>query len=299
MGAIRNLGKGGAGSLLGAAAGLALAPATGGASLAYALGGAAVGGSIGGSMDQKDAAKKGAKAQQAAANAAVAEQRLAREQMAQNLSPYRREGVQALNLLGGAGGARGLAGQPIDMSGLPSILPSDIGSDSLFQSLKRQAISGIESSAAARGKLFSGSTPQAIAERVNDLAMARAGQIQNMNIAARQGLLGERVAENERQYQQLYNIANLGQASAVQQASGSQQAASNIGSALMGGANAAAAGRIGAANAQSDMFSNLLTAGATMYGYNRMYPTPAAPPPTTPAPQLPMLNNPSRFSIFN
>ena len=76
-------------------------------------------------------------------------------------------------------------------TGLPGVLPGDIGQDSLFQSLKRQAISGIESSAAARGKLFSGTTPQAIAESVQNIALQRAGDIQRQNLAARQQLMGE------------------------------------------------------------------------------------------------------------
>jgi hypothetical protein len=77
---------------------------------------------------------------------------------------------------------------------LPTDLPTigaNIQQDSLFQALKREAIGGIEASAAARGKLFSGTTPQAIAERVQNLALARAGDIQAQNIAARQQLMGE------------------------------------------------------------------------------------------------------------
>ena len=65
MGAVRNLGGGGLGSLLGVAAGIALAPATGGASLAlYGLGGAALGGSLGSSIDAADESKDAARAQQ-------------------------------------------------------------------------------------------------------------------------------------------------------------------------------------------------------------------------------------------
>lgn len=79
-----------------------------------------------------------------------------------------------------------------DLSGLPNVNPADIGQDSLFQSLKREAISGIESSAAARGKLFSGQTPQAMAEKIQNLALSRAGDIQRQNLAARQQFMGER-----------------------------------------------------------------------------------------------------------
>ena len=148
--------------------------------------------------------------------------------------------------------------------GLPSILPADIEKDTLFQSLKRQAISGIESSAAARGKLMSGTTPQAIAEQVQNLALGRAGQIQAQNVMARQALLGERIGEQERRYQQLFNLTGLGQASAAQQAANVQGAASNIGNLLTQGASAQAAGVVGAANAQNQMMQGLIGAGTTL-----------------------------------
>jgi len=148
--------------------------------------------------------------------------------------------------------------------GLPSILPADIEKDTLFQSLKRQAISGIESSAAARGKLMSGTTPQAIAEQVQNLALGRAGQIQAQNVMARQALLGERIGEQERRYQQLFNLTGLGQASAAQQAANIQGAASNIGNLLTQGASAQAAGVVGAANAQNQMLQGLIGAGTTL-----------------------------------
>lgn len=234
-----------------------------------------------------EAAKEGAASQMEAARLGVEEQRAAREQITQQLSPFREAGAGAL------GGLTGIAGQTVSTAGLPeaqlqqlgqlpSVMPSDIGQDSLFQALKRQAISGIESSAAARGKLMSGTTPQAIAEQVQNLALQRAGQIQGMNlaarqqmvgergqlfgqdIAARQALLGERVGQQERQYQQLFNLANLGQASAAQQAANIQGSASNIANLLGQSANAYAAGQMGAANARAQAFGGLLQMGTTL-----------------------------------
>lgn len=234
-----------------------------------------------------EAAKEGAASQMEAARLGVEEQRAAREQITQQLSPFREAGAGAL------GGLTGIAGQPVSTAGLPeaqlqqlgqlpSVMPGDIGQDSLFQALKRQAISGIESSAAARGKLMSGTTPQAIAEQVQNLALQRAGQIQGMNlaarqqmvgergqlfgqdIAARQALLGERVGQQERQYQQLFNLANLGQASAAQQAANIQGSASNIANLLGQSANAYAAGQMGAANARAQAFGGLLQMGTTL-----------------------------------
>ena len=241
-----------------------------------------------------------------------------------------------------------------NMQGAPGISPGSIGQDTLFQALKREAIQGIESSAAAKGKLFSGTTPQAIAERVQNLALARAGDIQAQNIAARQqmaqegqqmfgqslaarqqmagevgdvfsrslaarqqaaalqgqtfgqslsarqqllgenvqdlqnrmavrqALLGERgtmysqdlaarqaqlaeqLAAQERQYNQAFNLAQLGQNAAAGQAANIQAAAGNIGTLLGQQANALAAGKIGAAQAQSQAFQNLMGTGSTL-----------------------------------
>jgi hypothetical protein len=180
--------------------------------------------------------------------------------------------------------------------GLPSVMPGDIEQDSLFQSLKRQAISGIEGSAAARGKLMSGTTPQAIAEQVQNLGLQRAGQIQAMNLAARGQVVGERTAEQERRYQQLFGLLGTGQASAAQQAANISGTASNVGELLTQSANARAAGLVGAANAQSQMFQGLLGAGTTLgaaslYSGRGLGTTPVTTPPVSPAP-LPGLGAP-------
>lgn len=206
------------------------------------------------------AARRGATAQERATALALKEQRAAREQMTQQLQPYTNLGQSVLGRLGD------VAGQQIDYSGLPSVLPTDIGADSLFNALKQQAVSAIESSAAARGKLFSGTTPQAIAQQVQNLALSRAGDIQAQNLAARQQLLGERIGQQERQYQQLFNIGSLGQASAAQQAANIQGTASNIGELYAQQANARAAGLLAPAQMQANLFGQILGAGAKVGG---------------------------------
>lgn len=149
---------------------------------------------------------------------------------------------------------------------LPSVMPGNIEQDSLFQSLKRQAISGIESSAAARGKLFSGTTPQAIAEQVQNLGLQRANQIQAMNLAARGQLFGERAGEQQRQYQQLFGLVGTGQASAAQQAANLQGAAANIGELYAQQANARAAGLMAQANLKAQAFQGLMSAAGSAAG---------------------------------
>jgi hypothetical protein len=231
------------------------------------------------------AAARGAEAQQRAVQQGISEQRAAREQITQQLSPYLQLGQNAISRLGG------IAGQQIDYSGLPSVLPTDISQDTLFNALKQQAISGIESSAAARGKLFSGTTPQAIAQQVQNLALSRAGDIQAQNMAARQQLLGERVGQQERQYQQLFNLGQMGQSAAAMQGSNIQTSASNLANLLGQGANAYAAGGMGVAQARGRLAETMTQlAGAALGGgvkinYGSTTPLPSSPASTGSAPR--------------
>lgn len=236
-----------------------------------------------------EAAERGAELQAAAGQLAVEEQRAAREQITRELAPYREFGAGVLPYIGGTIGQIGQLTQGLpearlgQLGPLPSVLPSDIGQDSLFQSLKRQAISGIESSAAARGKLMSGTTPQAIAEQVQNLALARSGDIQRQNILARQQLigergelygqelgqrqamLGERAGLQSTQFQQLFNVGQLGQAAAAQQAANVQGSASNISSLLGQIGSAQSAGGIGAAQAYGQGGQNVTNAAILAY----------------------------------
>lgn len=237
-----------------------------------------------------EAAREGAQLQSQAAEVAMAEQRAAREQVSRELAPFREFGAGVLPLIGGTIGQVGQLTQGLpearlgQLGALPSVLPGDIGRDTLFQALKREAITGIESSAAARGKLRSGETPAAIAERVQNLALARAGDIQRQNLLARQqmigergelygqelgqrqAMLGERAGLQGTQFQQLFNVGQLGQAAAAQQAANIQTSAANIGGLLGQQANALAAGQIGAAGARAQGLQNLLGLGVVGAG---------------------------------
>lgn len=200
------------------------------------------------------AARRAAAAQIAAANMAIQEQRDARAQSERLLSPYMAAGSEVLPEL------QDIAGQ--ELQGLPSVLPGDIGQDSLFQALKQQAISGIESSAAARGKLFSGTTPQAIADRVQQLALARAGDIQQQNVMARQQLIGEQ----QQRFGQLFNVAGLGQASAAGQAANVMSSSQGISNLFTQQGNAASAARMAGANARAQLLNSVVGAAGTVAG---------------------------------
>lgn len=210
-------------------------------------------GSLSGSSASR-AARRGAEAQMYATDKALREQRRARAQSAALFSPYMAAGSEVLPEL------QDIAGQ--ELQGLPSVLPGDIGQDSLFQALKQQAISGIESSAAARGKLLSGTTPQAIAERVQNLALARAGDIQQQNVMARQQLMGEQ----QQRFGQLFNVAGLGQSSAAGQAANVMGTAQNISNLYTGQGNIGAAARMAGAQAKAQGMGNILSLAGTLGG---------------------------------
>lgn len=210
-------------------------------------------GTISGSSASR-AARRGAEAQMYATSRAIREQRRARAQSERLLSPYMAVGQEVLPEL------QDIAGQ--ELQGLPSVLPGDIGQDSLFQALKQQAISGIESSAAARGKLFSGTTPQAIADRVQQLALARAGDIQQQNVMARQQLMGEQ----QQRFGQLFNVAGLGQASAAGQAANVMGTAQGIGELYTQQGNVAAAARMAGPQARAQVLQGYMQAAGAAAG---------------------------------
>ena len=78
-------------------------------------------------------------------------------------------------------------------------------------------------------------------------------------LAGRAGLQGP-------QFQQLFNVGQLGQAAAAQQAANIQSAAGNIGGLLGQQANAFAAGQMAQAQMRGQMFGNLLQLGGTLGG---------------------------------
>lgn len=181
-----------------------------------------------GANKQAGAAKEAGKAGQAAADAGIAEQRAAREQFQQNISPYLQSGAGALGTIG-------------------ALNAGDFGSFTQspdYQFAMTQGLQGLDRTAAARGGVSGGG---ADADR----------------IAFASGLASQNYGDY---YNRLYNLATMGQNAAVGAGSQGQQSASNIGSLLGQGAAAQGAGAIGQANAWSNAASGLAGLAGQYFG---------------------------------
>lgn len=157
-------------------------------------------------------AKSAAGKQKKASKLAIEEQRRAREQVREDLSPFRELGTEALSPL-----------LSFVLEGPETELERSRG----FQDIQR--------SAAAGGKLRSGGTLEELTGFNNML-----------NARNRQQTFGE-----------LFNLATLGSNAAAGQATATQNFANNIGSLRVGAGDAAAAGRVGQANAIGSTISDL------------------------------------------
>ena len=193
--------------------------------------GAAV--SVGGSLIKGSAANKAAAAQTQASEAAIAEQRAAREEMRALLQPYVAAGGPALQA---QMAALGLAGPEAQAQYVSQQEQSPI-----FQALARQGEEAVLQRASATGGL-------------------RGGNVQGALAQFRPALLNQFL---EQQYQRLGGMTTLGQRSAAGVGASGLDVASNIGN-LFGDIGSAKAG---AAGAQGQMWGNILgSAGGVLKG---------------------------------
>jgi hypothetical protein len=201
-----------------------------------ALGSAAIGAS---------AASKAGKAQVAAADKGVEEQRAAREEMRRLLEPYVAAGGPALEAQMGALGLRGAEAQQAYVAEQEQS-PS-------FQALARQQEEAILQNASATGGL-------------------RGGNVQGALAQFRPQLLNQFL---EQQYGRLGGMTSLGQQSAAGVGTAGMQSATSIAN-LFGQAGAARAGSaLGIGQALSGPFNLLSTLGGMSASKNMGY----APPP--------------------
>jgi hypothetical protein len=201
-----------------------------------ALGSAAIGAS---------AASKAGKAQVAAADKGVEEQRAAREEMRRLLEPYVAAGGPALEAQMGALGLRGPEAQQAYVSQQEQ--------SPIFQALKRQQEESILQNASATGGL-------------------RGGNIQGALAQFSPALLNQFLTQ---QYDRLGGMTSLGQQSAAGVGTAGMQSATSI-AGLLGEAGAARAGSaLGVGQALSGPFNLLSTLGGMSASKSMGY----APPP--------------------
>jgi len=158
----------------------------------------------------------------------IAEVKAGREQARADLSPFRQAGVDALP---------GLSSLIQD----PNAQKSFITDNPFFTALADDAQSRLFANQAAKGKIGSGDTPKAL---------------QNSLLLLGNDLLNQNISQR-------FNLATLGANAAAGQATATQSASAGISDLFTQGANAQAAGFVGAANARTNATNQLLQLGTT------------------------------------
>lgn len=155
--------------------------------------------------------------------------------------------------------------------------PSKFQTDPSYQFRKQEGMDGIQSSAAAGGGLLSGAALKSLNSYNSNLASQEYGNAWQRDQAEKQNLMGVLSGnrsqdyqlfsnEDTRQYNQLANMAGVGQQTAGSLGQFGAQNAQNQGSLAINGANAQANGLIGSTNAKLGGMSNLLGLGSKALG---------------------------------
>lgn len=186
-------------------------------------------GKITGSDKAAKAAKKAAKIQARSAAEAIAFQRESRDLARADLQPFRQAGQDQLS---------GLSSLISD----PQAQLDFVQNNPFFNALASDAQSRLFSNQAARGKVGSGGTAQAL---------------QNSLLLLGQDLLNNSI--NQRM-----NLVTMGQNAAAGQGTASIQSGNTISDLLTQQGNALAAGQVGAANANTQGIQSLFNLGGTL-----------------------------------
>ena len=155
--------------------------------------------------------------------------------------------------------------------------PANFQTDPSYQFRKQQGMDGLQSSAAAGGSLLSGAALKSLNEYNSNLASQEYGNAWSRDQAEKQNLMGVLSGnrsqdyqlfsnEDTRQYNQLANMAGVGQQTANTLGQFGAQNALNQGNAAINGANAQANGLIGAAGAKTQGMGNILNLGMKAAG---------------------------------
>lgn len=185
--------------------------------------------------ENSKASKRAARTQSNATQQGIAEQKRQYNQTRKDLAPYRQAGNRAINSVS-------------DLINNPEAQKNYVLNNPFYNALAGQAQDRIFNNAAAKGKLGSGGTAEAL---------------QNSLLLLGDNLLNQHITQN-------MNLANTGESAAAQTATAGQQVANNITDLTTSGAQARAAGTIGAANARTGALQNIVNTGTTLYGYNQM-----------------------------
>lgn len=192
--------------------------------------GAAIGASIGGGIDSSRAARSASRTQSRSADAAIREEREAREQSVELRRPFFELGT---NLV-----------PELENRLINPTTRADIVNNDLFQSLFGNAVRTIRANNAGGKGIDSGQT-------LTDLTNASLG-------------IGSQIRQND--INNLFNAVNIGSNAAAGTGNTITNTAANVGNLLTQRGNVLAAGRIGRTNAINDGINNLIGIGRFALG---------------------------------
>ena len=150
--------------------------------------------------------------------------------------------------------------------------PNNFETDPSYQFRKQQGMDGLQSSAAASGSLLSGAALKSLNRYNSDLASQEYGNAWARDQGEKQNLFGVLSGnrsqdyqlfsnEDARQYNQLANMAGVGQQTASNLGVFGSNNAVNQGNLAINAANAQANGLIGAASSKTQGINNLIGLG--------------------------------------
>lgn len=183
-----------------------------------------------GGGDAADASRQAADVQAQATREATAFQKEALAQTRSDLQPFRQAGETQL-----PGLARDVSSLS-DLTGDPNKQKSFIENNPFFKLLADDAQSRLFANQAAKGKVGSGETAKAL---------------QNSLLLLGQDLLNQDVNRKNIALNQRFNLTTLGENAAARQGTATASTANNISNLATEGANATAAGIVGAQNAKT------------------------------------------------
>lgn len=219
-----------------------MAIATGTALLA---GGAlAAGATAYGASKSSKAAKSAAQTQSRSIDTATAEQRRATQQARSDLQPFRQAGQDQIQPLAG------LVDQTQTLATDPSAQLSFVQDNPFFKALADDSQKRLFQNQAAKGKLGSGGTAEAL---------------QNSILLLGQDLINGQLNRNQQSINNRQGIMSLGQNAAAGQGGFTANAGTNISNLATARGDVQAAGQVGAANAVTGGINNLVNAGLGGY----------------------------------
>lgn len=224
-----------------------------------------------------DAAKSGAEAQSEAANNAAQMTQQQLEQMRSDLAPYRALGTGTQNALMQALGYNGAFDKDGNLTGMSvnpnaalqqkfSFNPADLSKTPGYQFALQQGLKGTNNALSAQGLGLSGAQAKGLSSFTTGLADQTYNQQYN-NALSTYNTNYQTASNNANN---LMNLMNVGQNAAAQTGTAGLNAANTAGGYLTGGANAQAAGGIGAANSYGNALNNAVGTGTSLYALSAL-----------------------------